>query len=130
MGSFTNEVNMVSFKQLQKKAKQYSLNLWQNGGYYYLSGLVHGKHTQGIFTTLKSVEKELSDGWKFDKIPDIRTITYSGKQYEIKIEHIHNPPYGLLHINGRFMSSVFPYIRREGIIGFIKTYNLIQKDKV
>ncbi len=113
---------MATFKQLQKKAKQFGLTLGESGGYYLLSGQVHGKHTQGMFTNLKSVAAELSEGWKFDKVPVIKNITYAGKQYRVEIRSIKEPPYGTLYINGEYMSSVFPSITRTALIQYIQDY--------
>ncbi len=120
---------MTSYKSLRKKALQFGLNLWQNGGYYYMSGMVSDRHTQGIFTNLRQVEAELSQTWKFDRVPDIRNVTYGGKQYEIKIEYVKTPPGGILYINSKFMGSVFPSITRNAIDQYIKDYNRIKKQR-
>ena len=113
---------MATFKQLQKKAKQFGLTLGENGGYYLLSGMVNGKHTQGRFTNLKSVAAELSEGWKFDKVPVIKIMAYAGKQYKVEIRSIRDPPYGTLYINDHYMSSVFPSVRRTALIQYIQDY--------
>jgi hypothetical protein len=51
---------MTSLKQLKIRAKNLGLDLWETGGYYRLSGLIHGTHTQGEFTNLRSVERQLA----------------------------------------------------------------------
>jgi hypothetical protein len=118
---------MATFKQLQKKAHSFGLTLGENGGYYLLSGQVHGKHTQGRFTTLKGVAAELSEGWKFDKVPVIKTMTYAGKQYKVEIRSTKEPPYGLLYINDHYMTTVFPSIRRQALIQYIQDYRRLTK---
>jgi len=47
------------FKELKERAKKLGLNLWEHGGYYYLSGFIRGGHRQGIFTDLHYVEKQI-----------------------------------------------------------------------
>lgn len=59
---------MSSYKELQKRTEKLGLNLWQNGGYYYLSGFIRGKYRQGIFDTLKEVEAQLSDEARYQRI--------------------------------------------------------------
>ncbi|MFH1250329.1 MAG: hypothetical protein V1715_04420 [bacterium] len=118
---------MATLKQLQKKAKSFGLTLWKIGGNYRMSGLVHGKHTQGEFTNLKQVAAELADGWKFDKVPVIKTMKYAGKEYKIEIRSIKEPPYGTLYINDYYMKAVFPSIRRTALIQFIQDYRRIMK---
>lgn len=49
------------FRELQKRARKKGLSLWENGGYYYLSGFIRGKHRQGIFSSLKGIETQLSE---------------------------------------------------------------------
>lgn len=58
---------MSSYKELHKRAERLGLSLWQNGGYYYLSGFIRGKHRQGSFDTLRSVEAQLSDEARYQK---------------------------------------------------------------
>lgn len=58
---------MTSYKELRKRATKLGLNLWENGGYYYLSGVIRGHHRQGIFDTLKQVEAQLSDESRYQK---------------------------------------------------------------
>lgn len=58
---------MSSYSDLQKRAERLGLNLWMNGGYYYLSGFIRGKHRQGSFDTLKEVEAQLSDEARYQK---------------------------------------------------------------
>lgn len=118
---------MATFQQLQKKAAQFGLNLWEIGGNYRMSGLVGGKHTQGEFTSLKQVEAELSQTWKFDKVPVIKTVNYLGKPYKVEIRSIKEPPYGMLYINDHYMSTVFPSIARTAIIQFIQEYKRLMK---
>lgn len=113
---------MATFKQLQKKAQQFGLTLGESGGYYLLSGMVHGEHTQGRFTNLKSVAAELSEGWKFDKVPVIKTMTYAGKQYKVEIRSTKEPPYGLLYINDYYMSTISPSITHQALIQHIQDY--------
>jgi len=50
----------MNFKKLQLEAKEKGFNLWESGGYYYLSGYVY-KHKQGIFSSLKSVFNQLKE---------------------------------------------------------------------
>jgi len=118
---------MATLKQLKKKAQSFGLTLWEVGGHYRLSGIVRGKHTQGEFTNLKQVAMELADGWKFDKIPVIKTMTYAGKPYKVEIRSIREPPYGTLYINDHYMSTVFPSIIRGALIQYIQQYRRLMK---
>lgn len=48
----------INYKLL---AKSLGLTYWSHGGYFYLSGLINGKHKQGIFESKKSIQNEIKE---------------------------------------------------------------------
>jgi len=49
----------VKLGKLQARAKEIGMNVWEHGGYYYMSGFIRGKHRQGTFTTLEQIIQQL-----------------------------------------------------------------------
>jgi len=51
---------MTTFAELKAKAKSLGMHLWEQGGYYRMSGFVRGRHRQGEFSSRKSVALQLA----------------------------------------------------------------------
>ena len=48
-----------NLKEIQKRAKNINADVWESGGYYYLSGFLRGQQRQGIFSNLEQINRQL-----------------------------------------------------------------------
>lgn len=49
-----------TFREMKKEAKSLGLNLWEQGGYYLMSGFIRGRHRQGEFSSRRTVALQLA----------------------------------------------------------------------